>query len=105
MATMVSRPKFDAFLVEKAVAAGARIAEAEAFREMCICLVADDPLADESFGQNMREPVELRNGFIYQGHAWAFPKRDHVSFGIRGDGQRDRSAAGLRQTTPCAWHR
>lgn len=61
MAPMVSRPKFDAFLVEKAVAAGARIAEGEAFREMRICLVADDPLADESFGQNMREPVELRN--------------------------------------------
>ncbi|MGA2763383.1 MAG: geranylgeranyl reductase family protein [Spirochaetia bacterium] len=128
VATMVSRSTFDAFLVEKAVEAGARIAEAEACREIrvlpdCVivltekaeyraalvigadgvsslvarsvrpkwkrremrfCLVADVPLSPESIYQKMRDLVELRYGFIRRGYAWAFPKRDHVSFGIGG---------------------
>jgi geranylgeranyl reductase family protein len=128
VAVMVSRPAFDAFLVEKAVEAGARIAEAEACREIrvledCVlvitekaeyravlvigadgvsslvaktvrpkwrkremrfCLVAEVPLAPEMIDHSMRNLVELRYGFIKQGYAWAFPKRDHVSFGIGG---------------------
>jgi geranylgeranyl reductase family protein len=128
VATMVSRPTFDAFLVEKAVEAGARIAEAEACRgirvledcvlvttekteyravlvigadgvsslvarsvrpkwkkrEMRFCLVAEVSLAPELIDRTMRDLVELRYGFIKQGYAWAFPKRDHVSFGIGG---------------------
>ncbi len=128
VATMVSRPTFDAFLVEKAVEAGARIAEAEACRgiriladcaivttekaeyrasvvigadgfsslvarsvrpkwsrrETRFCFVADVPLARESIDRTMKNLVELRYGFIKQGYAWAFPKRDHISFGIGG---------------------
>jgi flavin-dependent dehydrogenase len=32
----------------------------------------------------MKNLAELRYGFIKQGYAWAFPKRDHISFGIGG---------------------
>ncbi len=128
VATMVSRPTFDAFLVQKAAEAGARIAEAEACREIRVlpdcaivvtekaehraalvigadgafsvvarsvrpkwrrrelrfCLVADVPFAPESIERKMRGLAELRYGFIKQGYAWAFPKRDHISFGIGG---------------------
>ena len=128
VATMVSRPTFDAFLVEKAAEAGARIAQAEACqgirvledgvivatekseyraalvigadgfsslvarsvrpkwtrRETRFCLVAEVPLAAESIERTMRNLVELRYGFIKQGYAWAFPKADHISFGIGG---------------------
>lgn len=128
VATMVSRSTFDAFLVEKAAEAGARIAEAEACREIGTladgvlvttekaeyrasvvigadgfsslvarqvrpkwsrretryCLVADVPLPRETIDRTMKDLVELRYGFIAQGYAWAFPKRDHVSFGIGG---------------------
>jgi geranylgeranyl reductase family protein len=129
VATMVSRATFDAFLVEKAAEAGARVAEAEACREIRrladgmavatakaeyrasvvigadgfsslvarsvrpkwsrretrFCLVADVPLGRETIDRTMRDLVELRYGFIRQGYAWAFPKRDHVSFGIGGE--------------------
>jgi geranylgeranyl reductase family protein len=129
VATMVSRPTFDAFLVEKAVEAGARIAEAEACREIqvlvdCVvvttgkaeyrasvvigadgfsslvarsvrpkwsrretrfCLVADVPLSTETIDRTTRSLAELRYGYIRQGYAWAFPKRDHISFGIGGE--------------------
>ncbi len=128
VATMVSRPTFDAFLVEKAVEAGARIAEAEACREirvltdyvivmtekaeyqaalvigadgvssvvarsvrpkwrrreMRFCLVADVPSTPDSIDRKMRNLAELRYGFIRDGYAWAFPKKDHISFGIGG---------------------
>jgi geranylgeranyl reductase family protein len=128
VATMVSRPTFDAFLVEKAAEAGARIAEAEACRgirtladcvvvttekaeyrasvvigadgfsslvarsvrpkwsrrETRFCLVADVPLSRGTIDRTMKDLVELRYGFIKHGYAWAFPKRDHISFGIGG---------------------
>ena len=128
VATMISRPAFDAFLIEKAVEAGARIQDAEACREIrvlpdCVsvmtdraeyraslvigadgfsslvarsvrpkwtrretrfCLVAEVPLAAADIERTMRNLVELRYGFIRQGYAWAFPKRDHISFGIGG---------------------
>jgi geranylgeranyl reductase family protein len=129
VATMVSRSTFDAFLVEKAVEAGAKIAEAEGCRgirvaadcvivttgkaeyrasvvigadgfsslvaksvrpkwsrrETRFCLVADVPLPPETIDRTTRNLAELRYGFIKQGYAWAFPKRDHVSFGIGGE--------------------
>jgi geranylgeranyl reductase family protein len=128
IATMVSRPTFDAFLVEKAAEAGARVAEEEACREIRMladrvivttekaeycaavligadgfssltagavrpkwsrretrfCLVADVSLPRATIDRTMKDLVELRYGFIKQGYAWAFPKRDHISFGIGG---------------------
>lgn len=128
VAAMVSRPTFDAFLVAKAAEAGARVAEAEACREVRtledgvivttdtaeyrasvligadgfssvvarsvrpkwsrretrFCLVADVALPPETIERTMKDLVELRYGFVRQGYAWAFPKRDHVSFGIGG---------------------
>jgi geranylgeranyl reductase family protein len=128
IATMVSRATFDAFLVEKAAEAGARVAAAEACRglrrladgvvvatgkaeyrasvvigadgftsmvarsvrpkwrprETRFCLVADVPLGRDTIDRTMRNLAELRYGFIRLGYAWAFPKREHVSFGIGG---------------------
>jgi geranylgeranyl reductase family protein len=142
VATMVSRPAFDAFLVEKAAEAGARIAEAEACRgirkledgvivatekaeyrasvligadgfssvvaryvrpkwsrrETRFCLVADVPLPRETIERAMKDLVELRYGFVRLGYAWAFPKRDHVSFGIGG-------SAGSAKTMPADFAR
>lgn len=53
-------------------------------RETRFCLVAEVPLDPEAIDRTMRDLVELRYGFIRQGYAWAFPKRDHISFGIGG---------------------
>jgi len=129
VATMVSRPAFDAYLVDKAVEAGARLAQAEACRSVQVlpdgvivrsqkaeyraalvigadgfssvvarsvrpkwsrgetrfCLVAEVPLPPETIEGTLRDLVELRYGFIRQGYAWAFPKREHISFGIGGE--------------------
>ncbi len=53
-------------------------------RELRFCLVADVPMPEELIDEKMRNLVELRYGYIKQGYAWAFPKREHISFGIGG---------------------
>jgi len=135
VATMVTRSVFDAFLVEKAMEAGARVRDSETClevhverervvvrtekmhycamlviggdgvysvtakavrpkwskREMRFCLVADIPLPKECIDQKMKELVELRYGYIAQGYAWAFPKKNHISYGIGGSAKQART--------------
>ena len=75
-------------------------------RELRFCLVADVPeMATEAIEGTYGDLVELRYGFIKQGYAWAFPKRDHISFGIGGAVDHARALrGGLRPVPPAARH-